>query len=112
MYTYTKITGMDMELITFRAEKKLAKELAELQRHESLDRSSAARKAFELGINEWKKQEAIRLILQGKLSLGRAAEILGIPLYGLLELLRERKVDFISMTAEDMGREATAAKRR
>jgi len=114
MYTNLSLLGtMNManaDIITFRAERDLTKDLAILQSYENLDRSSAARKAFELGINEWKKLEAIKLILDGKISLGKAAKMLNIHLYELITLLQEKKIDFISLTEEGIGREAAAAK--
>ena len=104
------VKNMD-EMISFRADKKVAKELAEVQKYEYVDRSTAARKVFELGIAEWKKQEAIKLIVEGKISLGKAAKMLGIPLYQIIELLKQRKVTFISMTEQEIEREFGAAKR-
>lgn len=98
-------------LITFRTEKQLAKELEEIQKYEHIDRSTAARKVFELGVHEWKKQEAIRLIVEGKISLGKAAKVLGIALFELIELLNERKVDFISISETEIDREVQAAAR-
>jgi len=100
----------DTNIITFRAEKKLAEELTKLQTYENLDRSTAARKAFELGLHEWKKQEAIKLILAGKISIDRAAEMLGLSLYKLIELLEEKRIDFISLNSEELDREVVAAK--
>ncbi|MBI5046280.1 hypothetical protein HZC07_00935, partial [Candidatus Micrarchaeota archaeon] len=66
------------EILTFRVDKKAVQELGEVQKYEDLDKSSAARKIFGLGITEWKKQEAIKLIVEGRISLGKAAKILNI----------------------------------
>lgn len=100
-----------MELITFRVDKNLVNDLKLLQKYDDLDKSSAARKAFELGVFEWKKREAIKLILKGKISIGKASELIGISLYELLEIFKERKIDFISVTEQELDKEVKAAKR-
>ena len=102
----------NMELINFRTDKSQIKELTELQHLENLDKSTAARKAFELGINEWKRQEALSLISQGKISIGKASEFLAIPIYQVLELIKERKTTFISITDDELDKQVIAVKRK
>ena len=99
------------ELVSFRTDKKLVKELKHLQEEERLDKSSAIRKVFELGLFEWKKEDVLRHLLTGRISLSKAAAMLGVPYDQILEILRERKMPFIDITKADIEEEAEAAKR-
>ncbi len=43
-------------------------------------------------INQYLKNEIINLYLKGKISLWKAAEIMGIPLWDMVELMEKKKV--------------------
>ena len=99
------------ELVSFRTDKKFVKELKHVQEEEHLDKSSTARKIFELGLFEWKKEDVIKHLLKGKISISKAAKLLGVSYYQMLEILREKKATFITASKEQLGKEVETAKR-
>ncbi|MFV2041542.1 MAG: UPF0175 family protein [Candidatus Hydrothermarchaeales archaeon] len=81
------------DFISFRSKKEL-KELADLLAGlESRNLSDTYRDIFRVGIEEKRKRVALDKYSKGEVSLGRAAEIAGVSLWEMLELLRDRKVD-------------------
>jgi len=42
--------------------------------------------------------------------LGKAAQLLNIPIYALIELLKEKKIDYISLSGSQIEQEAETAK--
>ncbi len=81
------------DFISFRSKKEL-KELADiLAGLESRNLSDTYRDIFRVGIEEKRKRVALDKYSKGEVSLGRAAEIAGVSLWEMLELLRDRKVD-------------------
>lgn len=76
--------------------------LKELMEGERLDKSSAARKAIELGLAEWKKENAARQLRDGKISIGRAARLAGLSIWEMLDLVKERKIDYVSFSKTEL----------
>ncbi|MCS4541490.1 MAG: UPF0175 family protein [Euryarchaeota archaeon] len=59
-----------------------------------MDRSTALRQIIDVGIHEIKRRKAIELYREGKITLGRAAEIAEVPLWVMAEILRRENVPF------------------
>lgn len=93
------------EFISFRTKKEL-RELAEhLASLESRKLSDEFREIFRTGIAEKRKQVAIEKYRNGEVSLGKAAEIAGLSLWEMLELLREYRVE-LNLETEDIVKAA------
>ena len=52
-----------------------------------------------------KLEYALKLHKRGGISLGRAAEIAGISIWEMLDIAKERKIDWVGLTAEGIERE-------
>lgn len=97
VYNVIKMT----EFISFRSKKEL-RDLADLLAElESRKRSDEYREIFNIGIAEKRKQLALDKYTKGEVSIGKAAEIAGLSIWGMLELLKERKVD-LNIDADDV----------
>ncbi len=78
--------------ISTRVSREVEDELRLYMDMEKVDRATAVRDFIELGAQQWRKEVAIRLLTDGKVTAWRAAEIAKLPLWDFTALLDERKV--------------------
>jgi len=93
---------MTYKTIATRVPKEIDKFLEKIMREEKLDKSTTTRKILEIGITEWRKEKAVELLRKGKATLAKAAEIAGISIYEMIEIVKEKKIDYIHITAEEL----------
>lgn len=84
--------------------------LSEFMRLEGVDKSTAVRKILERGISDWRRERALRLLGEGKITFARAAELAGVSLWELMELVREQKIEWVHLTPREIEREFKLAK--
>lgn len=101
---------MAYKTIATRVPKEIDEFIAKIMKEERLDKSSATRKILEMGISKWRKEKAIELLRKGRVTLAKAAQIAGISIYEMIEVVREKKIDYIHITSEDLEKEIRAAK--
>lgn len=80
------------QTVSVRLSKESLAEVDRLARRLKTDRSEALRRFIERGLREARIDDAMDLLRRGKVSIGRAAEIAGITLYEMLELVREHHI--------------------
>ncbi|TDA29346.1 MAG: hypothetical protein DSO04_07860 [Hadesarchaea archaeon] len=85
--------------------------LKEFMKTEGVDKSTAVRKILERGISEWRKERALELLGRGKITFARAAEMAGVSLWEMLELVRDRKIEWVHLSPEEIEREFRLAKK-
>lgn len=90
-----------METMAVRIPKKIEKELALIIEKEGVDRSTALRKMLEKGIKEWKKELALKLLGEGKITLWKAAKIAGLTIWEMLDLIEEKRI-ILPIKADDV----------
>ncbi|OIO25873.1 hypothetical protein AUJ14_03200 [Candidatus Micrarchaeota archaeon CG1_02_55_22] len=91
--------------VATRLPKEAEKRLRELMEGERLDKSSAARKAIELGLAEWRKENALKQLRDGKASVGEAARLAGLTIWEMLELAKEKRVDYVKLSKAELDEE-------
>ncbi len=96
------------ETVSTRIPKDMAKDLREIEMEEKADRATVIRKLLAKAIAEWKLEKALRLFRDGKVTLWKAAEIAGLSLWEMIEIIGERKIPF-SYTYEDFREDFEAA---
>lgn len=79
--------------------------IEEIARDEGLGKSAVARKLLDAGIKRWRIDKAIRLIVEGRVSVWKASEIAGVSLREMLKILDEKKITWIKITPQDFERE-------
>ena len=82
--------------VSARIPKDMEREVVELMREEHLEKSAALRKLLHLGLSEYRVERALRLLSQGKVSVGRAAEIARMSLWEFSDLVRDRRIPWVS----------------
>lgn len=83
---------MATELVSARLSKESTAVLKEFAFDEKTDKTTALRKMLELGGKQYKKEKALRLYQQGKVSVGTAAQMAGLSLWELLDELKLRGI--------------------
>ncbi len=94
--------------ISFRPSKKDLKAFESMLKEEDLGKSDAARDVFELGLKSWRENKALEEFYRGKLSMLCAAEKAGLSVYEFIELLRIKRVPYISISDAELDREMAA----
>jgi predicted HTH domain antitoxin len=94
-----------------RVPEEIERYLAEFMKLEGVDKSTAVRKILERGIMEWRRERALELLSKGKITLARAAELAGVSLWEMVELARDRRVQWVHLSPEEIEREFELAKK-
>lgn len=86
---------MVQKTISTRVPKKIEEELELVGKVEKVDRSTAVRKILEIGLKKWKIERALDLLKKEKITFNKAAELAGISVWELADLLKERKIEWV-----------------
>lgn len=96
---------MTQKPIATRIPEELEREIREVMMFEKTDKATAVRKILEIGIDEWRKRYALSLLQEGKVSFNKAAQIAKLSIWDFAELLKQRRVEWIKYTPEEIKRE-------
>lgn len=110
LYTVNCLT---LKPLAVRIPEEIEKEIQMVIEREGLDKATAVRTLLELGIGEWRKQTALELLREGKVTFAKAAEIAKLPLWEFADLVKQRNIEWVRYTPEEIEREfkeAAAAK--
>ncbi len=67
------------------------------------------RPLLELGIEEWRRQTALELLHDGKATLAKAAEIARLSLWEFADLVKQRNIEWVRYTPEEIDKELKEA---
>jgi predicted HTH domain antitoxin len=62
-----------------------------------------------LGIREWRKQTALELLRDGKVTFAKAAEIAKLSLWEFADLIKQRNIEWVRYTPEEIEKELKEA---
>jgi len=110
LYTIDDIVHMT-QTVSVRLSKESLREVDRLAERLKTDRSEALRRFIERGLREARIDEALDLLRKGKISLGRAAEVAGVTLYEMLDLVRRHHIPS-GYGPEDLARDLRELGRR
>lgn len=99
-----------MGVSAIRLPKEIEKSIEETTKEEKIDKSTAMKKFLIIGIREYKKQKAVEMYREGKVSLSGAAKIASVNIYEMIDLLIKAgiKSDY---SLEDMKKERAILER-
>jgi predicted HTH domain antitoxin len=83
---------LTFKVTTVRLSKEVLRELEELSRRLSRDRSDLLREAVKLGVRELKLRLALELYSKGKISLERMGELTGLDYREVFQELKRRNI--------------------
>lgn len=81
-----------MGVISTRLPEEMEKELDWYSKKEQLGKAIALRRIIDIGLKEIRLEYALDLYKKGKVTLMKAGEIAGLSLWGILKIVRERKI--------------------
>ncbi len=90
-----------METVSVRIPSQIKREIERIAEAENIDRSTALRRVLEKGLKEWKKEIALKLLEEGKVTLWKAASIAGVSLWEMLEIVEAKGIS-LPVRAEDV----------
>lgn len=92
---------MTQKHVTARVPDNLYEEIEKVQDEEKTDMSTTVKRLLEEGIENWKISNAVERYRRGDVSMGRGAEIAGVPVWEFMEILEARGVE-LDYTKEDL----------
>lgn len=87
--------------VSVRLDKKALDEIVALSKELKSDRSEAVRRALDRGLDALRLERVLASLRKGTISKGRAAEVLGVSIYELLDLVEEHEIPY-GYSAEDL----------
>ncbi|MBI2144332.1 UPF0175 family protein [Candidatus Woesearchaeota archaeon] len=91
--------------ISVRLGESVLKDLAEVEDRWQADRSEVVRRLLISSIHELKMRTALEDVAAHKKSIGKAAEECGVSLWEMLELVKERNIDWTGYSEEDLEKD-------
>jgi len=110
LYTVNALT---LKPLAVRIPAEIEKEILEVVEREKMDKATVVRTLLEIGIVEWRKQTALELLREGKVTFAKAAEMAKLSLWEFADLVKQRNVEWVRYTPEEIEkeiREASVAK--
>ncbi|RLG25290.1 hypothetical protein DRN85_06145 [Methanosarcinales archaeon] len=99
-----------MEAISIQPTEDMYSKIEQLSKARYMDKSTLIRKLINIGIEHELKDYAIDLFRNKKISLGKAAEISGISIREMLDLLKEKDIQ-LNISTWDIQKDFDAATR-
>ena len=103
------MTVLTLKPLAVRIPKEIEEEILEVIEREKLDKATAVRTLLEMGIVEWRKQTALELLRDGKVTFAKAAEIAKLSLWEFADLVKQRNIEWVRYTPEEIEKEIKEA---
>ena len=100
---------MTLKPLAVRIPEETEKEILEVVKREKLDKATVVRTLLEMGIVECRKQAALELLQDGKVTFAKAAAMAKLSLWEFADLVKQRNVEWIRYTPEEIEREVKEA---
>ena len=102
---------MSLEAVTARLPRNMLLEIERWAKKEKIDRSELIRRLLDFALQQKRIMEAVKAYQEGKVTLWKAAEMGGVSLREMMELVGERKIP-VSYTLDDLKRDVEYVRRR
>ncbi len=93
-----------MPTISVRLDKGMLKELEFLMREYKTDKSEVMRRLLDKGLRQAKLEKVLEMLRQHKISVGKAANLVGLTIYEMLELCKKNEIH-VGYTKKDLKRD-------
>ena len=103
---------LTLKPLAVRIPEEIEKEIQEVIEREGLDKATAVRTLLELGIGEWRKQTALELLRDGKVTFAKAAEIAKLSLWEFADMVKQRNIEWVRYRPEEIDKEFKEASGR
>jgi len=103
------VNALTLKPLAVRIPEEIEKEIIQMVEREKLDKATAVRTLLEMGIVEWRKQTALELLRDGKVTFAKAAEMAKLSLWEFADLVKQRNVEWVRYTPEEIEKEIKEA---
>ena len=93
------------DTISVRFDKEIQRDLSKIEKKWSADRSEVIRRLLVAAIKNWKIDNFLSEIREHKISVGKAAEECEISIWEMLEILKDKNIDWVGYDEEDLKRD-------
>lgn len=100
---------MTLKALAVRIPEEIEKEILEIADQEGLDKASVVRTLLKKGIEEWRKETALELLREGKVTFTKAAEIAKLSLWEFADLVKQSGTEWVRYSPEEVEEEAGEA---
>lgn len=94
-------------VVSARLPREMVKLIEEIAREEKIDKSTVVERALEHYIREWRLNKAVESYRDGLVTLSRAAEIAGVSIWEMIDVLVQKKVT-LQYSVEDLEEDLRA----
>ncbi|MEK6922006.1 MAG: UPF0175 family protein [Nanoarchaeota archaeon] len=91
--------------ISVRIEKPTLQALTQVEKKWHTDRSEAIRRLLDKALHEWRIENALEQLREHKISIGKAAEECGISLWEMLDLVKEKNINWTGYSEKDLEKD-------
>lgn len=91
--------------ISFRANRRILQDLGRVEQEWCIDRSETIRRLLVKALKSWKVGKVLEELKGHKVSIGKAAELCGISIWEMLELAKQRCIDWTGYSREDLEKD-------
>ncbi|MEM4727945.1 MAG: UPF0175 family protein [Candidatus Bathyarchaeia archaeon] len=102
---------MALEAVTTRLPREMLREVERLAEKEKVDRSELIRRLLDFALRQKRVDEALEAYRDGSVTLWRAAEMAGISLREMMELVKMKQIP-IPYTLDDLKRDMEYVRRK
>ena len=102
---------MTLRPLATRVTKEIEHEIQDVMDFLKIEKAQAVRMILEIGISEWRKRTAIELLRDGRVTFAKAARLAKLDLWEFADVVRDRKVEWVSTPASELEVEASKASR-
>jgi len=103
------VNVLTLKPLAVRVPEEIEREILEVVEREKLDKATAVRTLLEIGIVEWRKKTALELLQEGKVTFAKAAEVAKLSLWEFADLVKQRNIEWVRFTPEEIEKEAKEA---
>ena len=96
---------MTLKPLAVRVPEEIEREILEVVEREKLDKATVVRTLLEMGIAEWRKNTALMMLQEGKVTFAKAAEMAKLSLWEFVDLVKQRNIEWIRFTPEEIEKE-------
>jgi len=100
---------LTLKPLAVRIPEETEKEILAAAERMKVDKATVVRTLLEMGIEEWRKQTAMELLRNGKVTFAKAAEMAKLSLWELADLVKQRNVEWVRYTPEEIEKELKEA---
>jgi predicted HTH domain antitoxin len=81
--------------VSARIPREMEREVEDLMREEDLEKSAALRKILHIGLEGYRRERALRLLSQRRITLSKAAKIAKVSVWEMLSLAGDRHITWV-----------------